>query len=412
MGVNKVVVIGGGASGLIAAISAAKKGADVTIVEKMDRVGKKILATGNGRCNMTNMNSYISYYYGAEPSFISSVLSLFNVDRTIQLFKELGILHKVESEGRVYPYSDQASSVLDVLRMEVERLNIDVVYGNSVCKIERKKDGFHVYLDSNSAITADRVIIACGGNAGPQYGSSGDGFKLAKSLGHTIVVPRPALVQILSDQWFFKRLKGIRVKGKVFLKYNNKILREERGEIQFTEDGLSGICIFDLSRDVHINKDKKQRHSIIIDLFPEDTADDLKEMLQMRVAYSPQKTIEEFFIGMINKRLIPVILKLSDIHNISECCEKLNDKALDKLVHTLKEWEVPVIGTRTWQHAQVTAGGVSAYEINPETLESLLVPRVYFAGEVIDVDGKCGGYNLQWAWSSGYVAGKNSAINI
>ncbi len=412
MNMNQIVIIGGGASGLVAAIGAARKGANVVIVDKRDRIGRKILATGNGRCNMTNVNCHGQNYYESDPLFISKVLKNFSVEETINFFEELGILHKVESEGRVYPFSDQAASVLDVLRMEIDKLKIEVVYNKPVIKIEKTVKGFKLFLGKETVLEAAEIIMACGGKAGPQFGCHGDGFKLAQSLGHKVVTPHPALVQVLSNEWYNKRVKGIRVKGCVKLQCDNEIMATQKGEIQFTEDGLSGICIFDLSREVNGCIKKNKKCSILIDLFPEYTHNDLIKRIQGRLSYSNSKTIEELLIGMINKGLIPVVLKLSDIKETRENCSKLTPQQINGLVHTLKEWKVPVLGTRSWEHAQVTAGGISTDEIDADTMESLKVPGLFFAGEIIDVDGICGGYNLQWAWSTGYIAGENAAKEL
>lgn len=406
---NQIAVIGGGASGLVAAISAARQGAHVIIVEKMNKLGKKILATGNGRCNMTNQHCHVLEHYKGNQTFIEKVFDQFNVNDTLFFFEELGILHKTESAGRVYPFSDQAASVLDVFRMELERLNVKVLCETSVNKIEKENNSYVIHCEKNRDIQADKVILACGGKAGSQFGSSGEGYVLTKSFGHAVIKPRPALVQVISEEWFNKKLKGVRAKGKVSLTCNGNILSYAYGEIQFTEDGFSGICVFDISRDVNVCLGKRQKCSIILDLFPDYHFKDIETMLQMRVAYAYEKTIEDFLVGMMNNKLIPVVLKLSGISDTSRHCASLSAKQLKQIASLLKNWEIPVKRTRSWEHAQVTAGGVSTKEINPSTLESEKAAGLYFTGEIIDVDGICGGYNLQWAWSTGYIAGKHAA---
>jgi len=410
MDTKQVVIIGGGASGLVAAIAAARKGAEVCIIEKMDRIGKKILATGNGRCNMTNLNEQIINCYKSDQAFIKKVISGFNVDETIEFFYMLGILHKTETEGRVYPYSNQASSLLDVLRMEIKRLNVTVIYNNPVVGLKAKPNKFNIRLKDKTILEAGAVIIACGGKAGPQFGCHGDGFKLAESLGHSVVTPEPALVQMICDEWYNKRLKGVRVKGNAKLWCEEKIIAESQGEIQFTEDGLSGICIFDISRNVHTCIKKRKKCSVLMDLFPGYTFDELKSIFQKRLFYSRYKTNEEFLTGLVNKRLIPVILKLSAVEKPDSSCSTLTSKQIDRMIHTFKEWKIPVKDTRSWEHAQVTAGGIDTKEIDPQTMGSIKIPGLFFAGEIINVDGICGGYNLQWAWSTGYIAGENAAI--
>lgn len=406
---NKVIVIGGGASGLVAAIAAARQGAHVIVLEKMNKIGKKILATGNGRCNMTNQHCHVLDHYKGNQDFVEKVFDQFSVNDTLLFFEELGILHKTESAGRVYPFSDQAAAILDVFRMEIQRLNIEVMCDNPVKKIEKRGDSYTIYRKESKNIHADKVILACGGKAGPQFGSSGDGYTLAKSFGHTIIKPKPALVQLITEEWFNKKLKGVRAKGKVSLECGGIILSQANGEIQFTEDGFSGICVFDISRDANVCLEKGQKCNIVLDLFPDHTFEDIKMMLQMRVAYSYEKTIEAFLVGMINNKLIPVVLKLSGISDSSKHCASLSEKQLKQMASLFKTWKVSVKRTRSWEHAQVTAGGVSIKEINPFTLESIKASGLYFSGEIMDVDGICGGYNLQWAWATGYTAGKHAA---
>ncbi len=412
MDANRVVIVGGGASGLVAAIAAARKGAEVCIIEKLDRVGKKILATGNGRCNMTNFNEQIHDCYKSDQAFIRKVFRSFNVDQTVDFFDRLGILHKVESEGRVYPFSGQASSVLDVLKMKIKELNIETIYTNPVVKIENKANIFRIYLKDKSVVASEAVVMACGGKAGPQFGCHGDGFILSESLGHSVISPEPALVQMICNEWYNKRLKGVRVKGNAKLQCDESVISESKGEIQFTEDGLSGICIFDLSRDVHSCIKKGKKCSVVVDIFPEYTYDELQLIFQKRLSYSTFKTNEEFLTGLVNKRLIPVILKLSAVQKSDENCSALTSKQINRMIHTFKEWKIPVAGTRSWEYAQVTAGGIDTKEIDPQTMGSIIIPGLFFAGEIINVDGICGGYNLQWAWSTGHIAGENAAKPI
>ncbi|MCG8483624.1 MAG: NAD(P)/FAD-dependent oxidoreductase [Clostridia bacterium] len=392
---------------MTAAIAAARHGANVTLIEKMDDVGKKILATGNGRCNMSNINAQ-EYGYNKNKSFVSSALSQFNVEDTLTFFEALGLMHKVEAEGRVYPYSNQAAAVLDVLKMEIERLYIHVLPGSTVKTIKNRADTFFTYLKDGSILESEKVILACGGMAGPQYGCNGDGYPIAESIGHNIKTPKPALVQVVHNEWYVKKLKGVRVKGSVSLECNEKVIKIQSGEIQFTEDGLSGICIFDISGEVNNSLDLGKSCSIIIDIFSDITDENLIEILKKRREFCYSKPVEDFLIGMVNNRLAPVLLKLSDVDHHKNCSE-LTNKELYRLKNVLKKWKVPVVATRSWKHAQVTSGGVDIREINPNTLESKLTEGLYFAGELIDVDGLCGGYNLQWAWSSGYLAGKSAA---
>lgn len=406
---KKIIIVGGGASGIVAAIAAARTGAQVMILEKMDRIGKKILATGNGRCNFTNINCRPADLNSQLEGFPQEVLTKFGVEQTMAFFNELGILPRVESEGRAYPLSEQASSVLDVLRMELDRLKIKVVCSSPVNLIERKKEGFSVYTEDGTQYKCNTIILATGGKAGAQYGCHGDGYSIAQKFGHSLALPRPALVQLLSNEWFFKRVKGVRTKGEVQLICDGKEVERERGEIQFTEDGLSGICIFNLSYQAGACIEQKGKCVICIDFFPDNSFEDLKDMLYKRAEVSSHKSAEEFLIGMLNKKLIPVILKVTGIKDPAQPCDLLKTKELDKITEILKGWPIPIQKLNTWKDAQVTAGGINSNEIDPSTLESKIVRGLYFCGEVLDVNGRCGGYNLQWAWSSGYVAGTEAA---
>ncbi len=372
---------------MIAAISAANQGAKtVRIIEKNDILGRKLLATGNGRCNLTNLHCK-------------------DAIETICFFADIGLLTRVEDEGRVYPYSEQAASVQEILSDTLRHLNIEILCGREAESIERKDTGFKILIKDHEAIKTDILIIASGGKAGPQYGSTGDGYRWVKTLGHTIVRPMPSLVRLVSDSSFFHQLKGIRAKGSTELVRMNKAVDRETGEIQFTEDGLSGICIFNLSR--HYEKGD----TIRIDLFPDYDKKALRELLIKRMKTLGDRNIRELLSGLLNKKMIPVILDENGLDG-ERRAETLNQEEILKIVHFLKEWNISISGTMGWKEAQVTSGGVDLAEIDSDTMESKLVQGLYFAGELIDVDEKCGGYNLQWAWSSGIKAGKYAAAAI
>ena len=408
---KKVLVVGGGAAGLVAAIFAAREGAAVTILERTDRVGKKILATGNGRCNMTNIDCHISYFHGTSPKFALGPLTAFDQNMAIQFFEELGISHKVEGGGKVYPCSDQASSVLDVLRMEIDRLKIETLVDKEVSQISKDKNGFRVACKDQTSYMSDTVIVATGGKASPNLGSDGSGLALLERLGHKIITPFPSLVHIILDTPVVKKIKGVKIQGKVTIKDVNGSQQEERGEILFTEDGISGPPVFQVSRVVGAQKMKKNTCQVYLDLFPDHTPQELEIMLQMRIAYQPQKSLGDFLIGLLNKRLISQILKAAGLTDLSRLASTLSPKEIMKLVYVLKEWRFTAIGTRLWPSAQVMAGGIATCDVYPKTLESKKVPGLYIVGELLDIDGDCGGFNLQWAWSSAYVAGTNAALS-
>lgn len=413
----KIVVIGGGASGMTAAIAAARRGAEVKLFEKEERLGRKLLATGNGKCNYSNSIYNEDSYNENAAEFVKKTFEKVSPEDTLKFFDEIGIFPRHESEGRIYPSSEQASSVLDALRTEIERLeNIDVINLHWIKGIvHRREGGFAVVSHRNMRLAADKVIIACGGSAGSQYGCEGDGHALAEMLKHEVIEPRPALVQLTSGSDYFKQLKGVRAKGRVTLAVKEKkgaeaeIIDSEKGEIQFTETGLSGICIFNLSGRANRSLHEKKQCSIIIDLFPEIEQEEFREMMKTRFSRSGHKTCEDFLNGLINKKLIPVVLKNCGIKKITEKADTITEEQLMNVADFLKGWEVEITGSKSWSEAQCTSGGVELSQVNPENMESRLIPGLYFAGEVLDVDGKCGGYNLQWAWSSGLLAGASAA---
>lgn len=403
-----VLVIGGGAAGMTAAIAARRNGAEVTILERNSRVGKKILATGNGRCNLTNANIDISRYHGKHPEFAYGPLSRFDYDMTIDFFTQLGIAIRVEDGCRVFPQSGQASSVLDVLRYELDREGINVLCDVNVNKIEKKKQ-FEVTADNGDVFYGDAVILAAGGKASPNLGSNGSGFSMAEALGHTIISPFPALVQLKLKSNHLRALQGVKFDGDASIIVNDKAIRKETGEILFTDYGISGPPIFQLSRKAGENINKGNRVMIELDVVNYMSYEELDDFLIQRIYMGAKKTISFNFVGFLNKKLIPVILKEAGVRDINKPAGSLSQDERKRIVGILKSWRFEVTGTNLWPSAQVTAGGVDTSEINESTLESRLIPGLYFAGEIIDIDGDCGGFNLQWAWSSGYVAGENAS---
>lgn len=407
---KKVVVVGGGASGIMAAITARREGASVTILEKNPRIGKKILATGNGRCNFTNINADLKCYYGNNPKFAESALSQFPVSRTIKFFEELGIAHKVENSGKVFPMSDQASSFLDVFLYELDELGIEVVCDANVRKIVPGKDNFRLQLDNGETYTAHRVILAAGGKAMPSSGSDGNGFELAKSLGHRITDVFPALVQIMLEGDFYKRIDGVKFVGTAEIIHNNKSIIKDCGDILFTNYGVSGPPILQISRKAGEFLLKGQEAFVKISIIDTMTKDEVLELIDKRFRTAPEKSVEFSLVGLINKRLIPVILTEAGIRDLKLPVRDLSLKEKESIAEILTDWRIKIRGTKGWTSAQVTAGGVDTRDINPSTMESKIVKGLYFSGEIMDIDGQCGGFNLQWAWSSGFVAGKNAAL--
>ncbi len=395
---NKIAIIGGGASGLVSAIFAAQNGENtVTVYESGERVGRKILATGNGRCNMTNINADVLNYHGRNPKFILGAKNKFWVEETLEFFESLGVVPKTEEEGKVYPYSDQASAVLDVLRFKLDELGVKVITSFEVESVKENNGKFMVKAYDGRKETADKVIIATGGKAAPNLGSKGVGYEILQSFGHSITKLSPSLVQIKTETDVVKKLKGIKLNANVTLGKNI-----EYGEVLFTEYGLSGPAVFSLSSRLDGQK------TISLDIMSEYSREQLYDMLTVRVYQNPKITLENFFVGMFNKRVGQALLKFAGIEPLSRYAVTLSEKEISRICDTIKKWDFAITGTMSWNNAQVTKGGISTDEFNPNTMESKLACGLYATGEVLDIDGDCGGYNLQWAWSSGYLAGINA----
>lgn len=406
-----VVIVGGGASGIMAAITARRQGAQVTILERNPRIGKKILVTGNGRCNYTNINADISCYNGNNPKFAYNALALFSPQATIDFFEKLGIAHKVEDGGKVFPMSDQASSFLDVFLYELSQSGIKVITDAMVLKIEKKKNTFQIHLAKGEVLRGDKVIIATGGKAMPSTGSDGNGYQLAQSLGHTITETFPGLVQLKLEGLFFNQIAGVKFVGTAaILDKNNKILASDRGDILFANYGISGPPILQLSRKAGELLQKNQKAILKVTVIDKIDQENLKTILKERFRNDPKKALDFSLVGLVNKRLIPVLLKEAGITDLKRSSANISNREVDKIARILTDWRFLVTGTKSWPSAQVTAGGVDTNEINPQTMESKIIQGLYFAGEIVDIDGQCGGFNLQWAWSSGFIAGLNASL--
>ena len=402
---TEIAVIGGGASGMMAAITARKSGKEVVILERKDRILKKVLITGNGRCNITNVNADISNYFGKNISSVENILNSFNPQDTMDFFNGLGIMCNEENRGKVYPLSGQASSVVDALRFEAERLGVRIETEFYVRKIEKEGFKFKIYSEERKKIEAGRVIIAAGGQSYPELGSNGSGFELAKELGHSVTKLSPSIVQLKSEKHQVKGLQGIKTDVAVTAYGDNKKICTYDGELLFTDYGISGNVVFNISFVMPLYKNVEFE----IDFMEKFDYNELYEILKERKKMMSHLTMENYFNGMINKKLGQFLSKVSGIEKLSKPVKDLNDSEIRKLCTVLKKYRIKILDTTGFRNAQVTAGGVSLDEVNSETLESRIVKGLYFSGEVLDVYGECGGFNLQWAWASGYIAGKNAA---
>ena len=392
-------IIGGGASGMAAAIAAAKnENVQVRLYERQSRVGKKLMATGNGRCNLSNCDVNLSHYHGEAPEFAGSALGQMDVLQTRAWFHELGLYVVAEPDtGKIYPYSDQANSVVDVLRLGLEKDNITLLTGCEVQKLRREGNGFLI----NDTDYCDRVIVACGGLAGTKLGGSMSGYKLLGKLGHKSTRLRPSLVQLKCAWPGVAALKGVRCECRVKILRDGEKVASSGGELQFTDYGLSGPVIFEISRDVCYGPGEWTAR---LDLMTRILRDDLhQELCRRRERNIP---MDELFTGMLHNRLGRVLTKAAGISG--KTTGELTDHQLGELVKAVKEFEIVLTEPMGMDHAQVTAGGVLTRDFDPDTMESRLVPGLYACGEVLDIDGDCGGFNLQWAWSSGIVAGSHA----
>ena len=402
---TEIAVIGGGASGMMAAITARKSGKEVVILERKDRILKKVLITGNGRCNITNVNANISNYFGKNISSVENILNSFNPQDTMDFFNGLGIICNEENRGKVYPLSGQASSVVDALRFEAERLGVRIETEFYVRKIEKEGFKFKIYSEDRKKIEAGRVIIAAGGQSYPELGSNGSGFELAKELGHSVTRLSPSIVQLKTEKHQVKGLQGIKTDVAVTAYGDNKKICTYDGELLFTDYGISGNVVFNISFVMPLYKNVEFE----IDFMEKFDYNELYEILKERKKIMSHLTMENYFNGMINKKLGQFLSKVSGIEKLSKPVKDLNDSEIRKLCTVLKKYRIKILDTTGFKNAQVTAGGVSLNEVNTETLESKIVKGLYFSGEVLDIYGECGGFNLQWAWASGYIAGKNAA---
>ena len=397
----EIAIIGAGASGMAAAIAAsADRTNTVRLFERQARVGKKLLATGNGRCNLSNRGVGPEHYHGADPSFVLPALEAFPVEKTLELFRSLGLLTLTEDSGRIYPYSDQANSVVDVLRFALERSNLRLHTATEITGVRREADSF-VLRAGEERFRADRLIIACGGAAGGKLGGGLSGYQLLRSLGHHCTRLYPSLVQLKTNTELVRSLKGVRANAKLQLCLNDCLIAESSGEVQFTEYGVSGPAVFDLSRAAST----AGTCDLQLDLLPDLPGDALLSELCIRISRFPNLLCEDLLTGILHNRLGRVVVKSCEI-SLSTPITELNWKQLNAIVAACHSFVLHVLGTTGMDNAQVTAGGVCTQEFRAETLESKIVPGLYAAGEVLDIDGDCGGYNLQWAWSSGLLAGQ------
>lgn len=394
-----VCVIGGGAAGMLAALTAAENGHHVLLLERQSRVGRKLLATGNGRCNLSNYHVSPAHYHGGA-GFCDFALSQFDVGETLQYFASLGLLTVSEASGRIYPMSNMAGSVLDVLRYALERPEIDLQTGQTVTAVRKTPKGFSVKTETDT-FSARCLILAAGGAAGSKVGGGMDGYRLAKSLGHHRTALYPSLVQLKTDPTYPRALKGVKAQCGISICRGSQVLARNSGEVLFTEYGVSGPAIFDLSRSVSAGGSDL---TCLLNFFPDWEEAEVFHWLSQRQAAMAAHEASTLLTGSCHTRLGQMICKSAGFTN--QRAAGLTRDDLRRIARQATHFALPITGTCGFDQAQVTAGGLDTSEFDPRTLQSRLVPGLYACGELLDIDGDCGGYNLQWAWSSGRLAGK------
>lgn len=397
-----VIIVGGGASGLVTAVMCARDGKRVLLFEQKKQIGKKLLATGNGKCNYTNKNQTEACYRSENKDFPQYGLSAFGYKEAISFFEELGITPK-EKQGYIYPYSEQAVAFVEALEMEIKKRNVQVCY-EKVVQIQQKKNGKFCVLTEQASYQSEKLVLAAGGKASPKLGSDGSGYVLAKQMGHRIIAPVPALIGLKCREDFYETVAGVRIQAKVtlYIESMEQAIAEDTGELQLTNYGISGIPVFQISRYAARAIEEEKSVYAKLDFMPAFSKIELEEICRSRFSRS-EISAEQALIGLLNKKLIQLVLHKSGIR-AKQKANKVNEMQCKQLVNTLKGMKTQIIGTNGFEHAQVTAGGVDTVEIDNKTMESKIVKGLYFTGEIMDVDGICGGYNLQWCWSSAYLA--------
>lgn len=398
-------IIGGGAAGLFAAVRLAQAGTGpVAVLEKADRVGRKLLATGNGTCNITNRDLALRHYHGEHPAFARPALNAFSHRDTEAFFASIGVECVAEPDGRVYPRCRQAGSVLDCLRLAAAEAGVRFYTGCPVTAITPRKKGFVLTLPDED-IPARRVLVAAGGAASPSLGGGSDGYALLTALGHTRTPLFPTIVQLRTDTTFVKAVKGIRVDAAVTLNGGGGAA-SAAGEVLFTEYGLSGPAVMAISRLAgDWERQKKGGMTVHLDLMPDLSLDRVSALIQERRRFTLREA-GDFLTGFVNKRVGQTIMRAAGIA-LSTPVGALSGREAARVAMLLKDWAIPVTGTQGLKAAQATAGGIDTAGFDPATMQSRLVRGLYAAGEVLDIDGDCGGYNLQWAWSSAAAAARH-----
>lgn len=403
---RKVAVVGGGASGLMAALAAARAGAEVTVIEKNSVPGKKLSATGNGRCNLTNRNMGRQFYSG-DTEFIGRVLDSFSVDEELAFFESLGLVLKTDADGRVFPACERAAAVTGVLELALEEAGAKLLCGMGVELIERAADGFLLKLSDGGSLNAERVVLACGSHSHPQLGGSDMGYLLATTFGHKLKKPLPVLTPLLVRQKGVARLQGLRLNAELSALCDGRELCRAGGELLFTAYGISGPCAINLSSGV-VPALESGPVSVKMNLFPGLTCEQLQALVAERKNALPARKLKRFFTGWLHETLANLLIDYLGLDRNKEA-SALTPQEIARITKTLCGWEFDVTGGGSWREAMCACGGVDTDEIDPLTMQSKLEPGLFITGELLNVNGLCGGYNLHFAWATGRLAGRACA---
>ncbi len=398
---KNIAIIGGGAAGLVSAITAARVGHSVTLFEKSDKVGKKILASGNGRCNISNTSLHVSNYFGENSSFVDNALKQFSFQDFERFCTSIGLFLDIKDDGRVYPLSNEAKSVQILLQDQALSLHVKILYHQHIQKIDSENKKFIIEKKQ-----FDAVILTTGSEAALQLGGSDEGYQLAQSFGHEIIPTYPSLVQLHLNSPIVSKMAGVKLSGSVTLFIDRKKHKSIHGDLLFTKYGISGFAILDISQEASLALINNQKVSITLNLLPRFSLSELQTKLLQLTKELSNRTISQLLLGLISSKIVPQLLLTCKI-NPQILCQDITTKELKKILFSMTQWHFEVSNTHGFKHAEVSGGGISTEKIDPKTMQSQLIKGLFFAGEVLDIVGERGGYNLHFAFSSGYLAAKS-----
>lgn len=401
---SKIAIIGGGAAGLMSAIVAARSGGDVTLYEHNSSVGKKILASGNGRCNIINTTATADDYFGIDPHFATYALKQLPFADFIEFCHSIGLLLDIKDDGRCYPLSNEAKSVLNALNSAAKNAGVKILIDTKVTKISKTENSFLVHTDHDK-MKFDKLLIATGSQAAPQLGASDDGYSFARTFGHTIIPTYPSLVQLHLNSKIHHKMAGVKTFAEVTLFVNNKEVEKVQGDILFASYGISGLAILDISQKASLALLNQHKVMLNINLLPRFNAQQLSDLLHQLIAAVPNHTLETLLGGLVPAKTVAHLCEAAVVNPL-KAVFTLTPKEINKLLELIANWKFEVIGTHGFKHAEVSGGGIATKDVNHKTMESKLVKGLYFAGEVLDIVGRRGGYNFNFAWASGMIAGK------